>query len=239
MTKQKLASMIDQTLLTPTATEDEIKTFCENAREYKFASVCVNPVYVKVAAKILRGSKTKVCTVIDFPLGSGGIDIKIKSSSCAIKNGAEEVDVVIDIAKVKMHDWAELEKDMKKFTESVRKDSERKNLNKRVLTKVILEICYLSDDEILEASICAKRAGFDFVKTSTGFATPKDKNGKLLANGATVDAVRIMRAAVGRKLGVKASGGIHSTKEALELIEAGATRIGASSGVRIVEGLSE
>lgn len=240
MTKEKLASMIDQTLLSATASEEDVKAFCENAKKYKFASVCINPVYVKLAAKILKGSKTKVCTVIDFPLGSGGINIKTKSASCAIKDGAEEVDVVIDIAKVKMHDWTNLENEMKKFTASVQKDSgKRKSSSKRVLTKVILETCYLTNEEISEASKCAKRAGFDFVKTSTGFAILKGRDGMLLPNGATINAVKTMRDAVGKKMGVKASGGIHSTKEALSLIEAGATRIGASSGVQIVDGFAE
>lgn len=231
LTAKKIASMIDQTLLSPTASEEKVRAFIGEASSYGFASVCINPVYVPLAAKMLAGTKTKVCTVIDFPLGAGGTKCKIAESREAIKAGAQEVDFVVDIALVRSHDWSRLQKELTRVIDAMRPHE--------VTSKLILETCYLTDEEITQSSVCAKNAGFDFVKTSTGFATPKDDSGKALPNGATVHAVELMRRAVGKKMGVKASGGIHSAKDAIALIEAGATRIGASAGVEIVNGAAE
>lgn len=237
MTKKKIASMIDQTLLSQTADEATVSSFCKDALQYGFASVCINPVYVPLAAKILSGTKTKVCTVIDFPLGAGGTKCKISEAKVAVAQGADELDFVVDIGMVKAHNYALLEKELSKVIDAVKKLTTKRG--GPAVTKLILETCFLSDDEITQSSVCAKKAGFDFVKTSTGFAIVKDKDGKLLPNGATVHAVTLMRAAVGKKMGVKASGGIHSTEQALALVEAGATRIGASAGVAIVGGIKE
>lgn len=235
MTKKELAGMIDQTLLSQTATATEVEAFCKEAAEYGFASVCINPVYIPLAARVLSGTKTKVCTVIDFPLGAGGTQIKVQDSVAAVKAGAEEVDLVIDMGLVKAHDYEAVTVQFARVTEAVRE--EEKNTGKKIVVKVILETCFLTPEEIEMSALACKKAGVDFVKTSTGFAIRKDKDGKLLPNGATAEAVEIMRKAVGPELGVKASGGIHNTKEALAMINAGASRIGASAGVAIVNGL--
>lgn len=236
MNKNELAGMIDQTLLSQTATEKQIKDFCITAEQYGFASVCVNPIHVKTAYSILSETKTKVCTVIDFPLGAGGIESKIEQSRITVNDGARELDFVIDMSLVKAHKWTELEKELADLQNYVNGLSNSIN-GEKIITKLILETCLLDDEEIVQSSLCAKKAGFDFVKTSTGFAIVKGEGGVLLPNGATAHAVSLMRKTVGPNMGVKASGGIHSTKEALELIECGASRIGASAGVQIVDGL--
>lgn len=230
MTKQEMASYIDQTLLSPTATEDQLVEFCRTAKEYEFASVCVNLCHVKKAAEILSGSKTKVCTVIDFPLGAGGLQEKCSQADIAVSEGAEELDFVIDLGLVKSHKWKELQTQLTFIIRNVKEAAMFSETQGSVLTKLILETCLLTDEEIKKSCLCAKNAGFDFVKTSTGFAMQKP-------NGATVEAVKLMRETVGSQMGVKASGGIHSAQEALSMINAGASRIGASAGVEIVEGL--
>lgn len=233
MNKNELAQMIDQTLLSATATADEVEKFCREAGTYGFASVCVNPVFVPLAHKVLEGTKTLVCTVIDFPLGAGGTQGKINQALETIESGADEIDFVIDLGLVKSHRWNELEDQLTEVTNAVRKSK------KETVEKLILETCLLDDDEIVNSCKCAKKAGFDFVKTSTGFAIVKDKDGKLKPNGATVHAVELMRNTVGAEMGVKASGGVHNTQEALDMIKAGASRIGASAGKEIVDGFSE
>lgn len=230
MTKQEMASYIDQTLLSPTATEDQLVEFCRTAKEYEFASVCVNLCHVKKAAEILSGSKTKVCTVIDFPLGAGGLQEKCSQADIAVSEGAEELDFVIDLGLVKSHKWKELQTQLTFIIRNVKEAAMFSETQGSVLTKLILETCLLTDEEIKKSCLCAKNAGFDFVKTSTGFAMQKP-------NGATVEAVKLMRETVGSQMGVKASGGIHSAQEALSMINAGASRIGASAGVEIVEDL--
>lgn len=246
MKKLELARYIDQTLLSATATSDQVRAFVEEAKTFGFASVCVNQNYVPLAREILNGSETKVCTVIDFPLGAGGLETKLAQADVAVTEGADELDFVVNMALVKEHKWLDLTAELTMIAKSVSEasmfvmaDSEDGVKRTPVLTKLILETCYLTDEEITESSKCAKAAGFDFVKTSTGFAIVKGADGKLQPNGATVHAVKLMREAVGPEMGVKASGGVHSTQEALDLIEAGATRIGASAGVQIVEGLAE
>ena len=184
LTKKKLASMIDQTLLAQTADEEAVSLFCSQAASYGFASVCINPVYVPLAAKLLKGTKTKVCTVIDFPLGAGGTKCKISEAKVAVAQGAEELDFVVDIGMVKAHCWSALTDELALVIAEIKKHHAK--TGKDVVTKLILETCFLTDDEITQSSCCAKKAGFDFVKTSTGFAILKDKDGKLLPNGATV-----------------------------------------------------
>ncbi|MBP5092297.1 MAG: deoxyribose-phosphate aldolase [Bacilli bacterium] len=211
----KYNKFIDRTLLKPDASLDGIKKLCQEAREYDFMSVCVNPFFVPTAKKVLEGSDVKVCTVIGFPLGANSPTVKAFETKKAIDDGADEVDMVINVSMAKEHDYAFIENEIR----LVREASFGKIL------KVILETCLLNDEEIAETSKAAKRAGADFVKTSTGFSK----------GGATVAAVKIMREAVGPEMGVKASGGIHTREEMLAMIEAGATRIGASCGVELMK----
>lgn len=242
MNKKELASYIDQTLLSPCATGEEVISFCQKAKEYGFASVCINPSFVELASKILKGSATKVCTVIDFPLGAGGLETKLAQTDIAITQGADELDYVVNLSYVKSHSWQKLTEELKFIEKAAREASLMAFLDqgpKKVVLKLIIETCYLSDEEIIESCKAAKNANFDFVKTSTGFAILKDEKGFLLPNGAAPHAVSLMRQTVGPEMGVKASGGIHSAKEALDLIAAGASRIGSSSGVKIVDGLEE
>ena len=206
---------IDHTLLKPEAKIEQIKTLCEEAKEHDFMSVCVNPFFVPVARKLLEGSSVKVCTVIGFPLGANTPSVKVCEAKKAVEDGADEVDMVQNISMAKEHDYEFIENEIRQIKEAVGPD---------IVLKVILETCLLTDDEIRECSIAAKKAGADFVKTSTGFSK----------GGATVNAVKIMRAAVGDEMGVKASGGIHTKEEMVALIEAGASRIGASCGVQLV-----
>ncbi len=236
MTKEELAEFIDQTLLAPDATESQIEELCKKAKEYGFKSVCINPLFVSKASSILIGSKTKVCTVIDFPLGAGGLNAKLAEADIAVTDGADELDFVIDLSLVKSHKWQELKEQLTFIIRSVREasmfaENEEKQSKGKIITKLILETCLLTEDEIKESCLCAKEAGFDFVKTSTGFSMKKP-------NGATIESVKIMRETVGKEMGVKASGGIRTTQEALDFIKAGADRIGTSSGVQIIEGLN-
>lgn len=210
----KLSKYIDHTLLKPEAKEADIKKLCAEAREYDFMSVCVNPFFVSLASKELARSDVKVCTVIGFPLGANTTEVKCFETSEAVKNGADEIDMVINVGKAKEHDYKFIEEEIRAI---------KKATNNHLL-KVILETCLLEDDEITECCLAAKRAGADYVKTSTGFSK----------GGATVHHVALMRKAVGEDLGVKASGGVHNKEEALQMINAGASRIGASSGVKIV-----
>lgn len=221
MEKHGLVRIIDQTLLSQTATEEQVREFCEEARPYGFASVCVNPVFVPVAEKILSGSGTAVCTVIDFPLGAGGTACKISQALGALDAGARELDFVVELALVKSHEWDRLTRGLMSVTEAVKKrDGD-------AVTKLIIETCLLTDEEKTKACLCARDSGFDYVKTSTGFA----------GGGATEHDVRLMRAAVGESIGVKASGGIHTADEAWAMVKAGASRIGASAGVAIAREL--
>ena len=212
----EMNKMIDHTLLKQDASIEAIKKLCEEAKEYHFASVCVNPGFVPLAAKMLKGTDVKVCTVVGFPLGATLPESKAYEAKLAIKAGATEVDMVLNDSMAKEHDYDYIEKEVALV----------KKACGNILLKVILETCLLSDDEIIECSKACVRAGADYVKTSTGFSK----------GGATTHAVELMRKAVGPKVGVKASGGIHSREEAQAMIDAGASRIGASCGVQIVKG---
>lgn len=215
-----LARMIDHTLLKANATEAEIVKLAEEAKEYKFASVCVNPTWVKKAAEILHDVEgVEVCTVIGFPLGASTSEVKAFETKNAIENGATEVDMVINIGALKDKQYDLVEKDIKSVVDAAKG---------KALTKVIIETCLLTDEEKEMACKLSVNAGADFVKTSTGFST----------GGATVEDIALMRKTVGPDLGVKASGGVRSLEDAQNMIEAGATRIGASSGVAIVNGLT-
>lgn len=228
MDKTALARMIDHTQLAATATRADIERLCAEARQCGFASVCVNPVYVPLAARLLAGSDVAVCTVIGFPLGADSTEDKAAQAANAIRHGAAEVDMVIDIGAAKEHRWDAVEQDIAAVVR-VAHSGETAGI-----VKVILETCYLTDGEIEQACRCAVRAGADFVKTSTGFAVPRDADGNALPNGATVAAVTLMRQVVGAGMGVKASGGIRTAQAARAMIAAGATRIGTSSGVGIL-----
>ena len=212
----KLNKYIDHTLLKPDASQEQIETLIEEAKKYDFASVCVNPTWVSFAAQSLKGTDVKVCTVIGFPLGANTPELKAFETSDAIRNGANEIDMVINIGALKSQNFDLVEKDIRAVVEAA----------KGTLVKVIIETCLLTDDEKVKACQIAQKAGADFVKTSTGFST----------GGATVADVALMRKTVGPDMGVKASGGARSYEDALAFIEAGATRIGASSGVAIMEG---
>ena len=227
MNKKEMASYIDQTLLSPTATEKDLIEFINKSKDFGFASVCINPVFIKKAKELLAGTSTKVCTVIDFPLGAGGLETKQTQADIAIDAGAAELDFVVNLNLVKAHIWKELSAELTFIAKSVKEAAMFRETPGAVLTKLILETCCLTDEEIIESCKCAKEAGFDFVKTSTGFYTAKP-------NGATVHAVELMRKTVGTEMGVKASGGIHTYEEAMAMINAGATRIGASAGIEIV-----
>ena len=212
----KLNKYIDHTLLKPDASQDQIATLIEEAKKYDFASVCVNPTWVSFAAQALKTTDIKVCTVIGFPLGANTPELKAFETSDAIRNGANEIDMVINIGALKSQNFDLVEKDIRAVVEAA----------KGTLVKVIIETSLLTDDEKVKACQIAQKAGADFVKTSTGFST----------GGATVADVALMRKTVGPDMGVKASGGARSYEDALAFIKAGATRIGASSGVAIMEG---
>jgi len=209
-----LASMIDHTLLKPEATSTQIETLCQEALTFEFASVCVNPIYVELAAKMLKNSPVKVCTVIGFPLGATLSEAKAQEARLALEHGAEELDMVMSIGAAKAGQWAYVEQDIAAVCRVAGK----------AIVKVILETCLLNEEEIVESCLCAKRAGAHFVKTSTGFSTA----------GATIEHISLMRKTVGPDFGVKASGGIRTFEDAQNMINAGATRIGASAGPKIL-----
>ena len=211
------ASLIDHTLLKPDASQTEIKHLCEEAAQYHFASVCVNPTWVRACACHLQGSGVPVCTVIGFPLGATLPDVKAYEARRAIMDGAREVDMVINVGALKSGDDCLVEHDIHSVVEVAHEYD--------VICKVIIETALLTDDEKVRACQAAKNAGADFVKTSTGFSK----------GGATVADIALMRRTVGADLGVKASGGVKSMADARAMVEAGATRIGASVGVKIAQ----
>mgnify|MGYP005835680563 CR=1 FL=1 len=212
--KYELAHWIDHTFLKPDATAEQITKICQEAVQYGFASVCVNPTWVPLVYKLLRGRKPKVCTVVGFPLGATFPEVKGTETRLAVERGADEIDMVINIGALKSGDYELVEKDIRAVVRAAG----------RRLVKVILETCLLTDEEKVKGSVIAQRAGANFVKTSTGFSS----------GGATVKDVALMRKVVGPQMGVKASGGVRTYEEACKMVEAGATRIGASASVAIV-----
>ncbi len=216
-----LARMIDHTVLKPETTVSQIEQLCAEARKYSFASVCINPCYVRLCADLLRDCSVRVCTVIGFPLGATTTETKTSEARKAIYDGARELDMVINVGMLKSGEHDYVEKDIAAVVQVGR--------DHHVITKVIIETGLLSDEEKVKACILSKRAEADFVKTSTGFAK----------GGATVGDVALMRKVVGSALGVKASGGVRSQQDALALIASGADRIGASASVMIVTGEKE
>lgn len=213
-----LARMIDHTLLKPEATTDEVTTLCSEARTYSFASVCVNPSYVSLCSRLLKGTAVKVCTVIGFPLGATTTETKRFEAEQAIQNGAEEIDMVLNIGRLKQGDYEYVFHDINQVVLAAKKSN--------AVCKVILETALLTDEEKIKACLICKEAKADFVKTSTGFSK----------GGATAGDIALMRYVVGSAVGVKASGGIRTLEDAEAMIESGADRIGASASVKIVTG---
>lgn len=215
--EKKFAKLIDHTLLKPDATAEAIKKICEEAKVHSFASVCVNPAWVKLCHTMLQDTDVKVCTVIGFPLGATTTETKAFETKNAIENGATEIDMVINIGALKDQADAVVEEDIRAVVEAAKNQA---------LTKVIIETSLLSDEEKVRACELAVKAGADYVKTSTGFS----------GGGATVEDISLMRKTVGPDIGVKASGGVRTTEDAEKMVAAGATRIGASSGIAIIGG---
>ena len=215
---QALAKMIDHTILKADATKEKVAQLCKEALQYHFASVCVNSSNVELCADMLKGSDVKVCSVIGFPLGAASTNAKVFETKDAVADGASEVDMVINVGALKSGDKEFVKNDIRSVAEEAHKG--------KAILKVIIETCLLTDEEKVTACLLSKEAGADFVKTSTGFST----------GGATVADISLMRKTVGPDMGVKASGGIHSRADAEAMVKAGATRIGASAGIKIVEG---
>ncbi|WP_188206201.1 deoxyribose-phosphate aldolase [Alkalibacillus aidingensis] len=213
----QIASMIDHTQLKPETQVEKINQICKEAKENQFASVCVNPTWVAHCHELLKDTEVKVCTVIGFPLGATTPETKAFETKQAIENGATEVDMVINIGSLKDGHYEEVQNDIEAVVNEAKGQA---------LVKVIIETSLLTKDEKVKACEISKRAGADYVKTSTGFS----------GGGATVEDIRLMRTTVGPEMGVKASGGVRSLEDTKAMIEAGATRIGASSGVEIVKG---
>ena len=215
-----LAKMIDHTLLKPDATQEQIAQLCFEARKHGFASVCINPTWVELCAKLLEGSSVKVCTVIGFPLGATSPEVKAFETQVALDHGASEIDMVINVGALKARDLDLVAKDIRGVVTTAHA--------KGAIVKVIIEAILLTDEEKTIACLLSKEAGADYVKTSTGFAS----------GGATVHDVALMRRVVGPEMGVKAAGGVRTFEDAENMIKAGATRIGASAGVKIIQGPS-
>lgn len=212
------AKMIDHTILKPEATKQDVEKLCREAVEYGFHSVCVNSSFVYYCAKLLKDSDVKVCTVVGFPLGAMSTAGKAAETLAAVEDGAEEIDMVIHVGMIKSRDWDYVKQDISSVVEAA---------GDKAIVKVILETCLLTDDEKEYACRICRESGAAFVKTSTGFST----------DGAREDDVALMRRIVGSGMGVKASGGIRSPETALDMVRAGADRLGTSSGIAIVEGI--
>ena len=211
----KLNKYIDHTLLKADATAEQIKKICAEARQYDFASVCVNSCHVPLAKAELQGTDVKVCCVVGFPLGACFTEAKAYEAALSVERGAEEVDMVINIGAAKEGNWELVERDIKAVVDAC---------HPKAILKVIIETCLLTDKEKRQACLCAQRAGADYVKTSTGFSV----------SGATPDDVALMRETVGPDMGVKAAGGVRCTEDADKMISSGATRLGTSSGVKLM-----
>ncbi|MBM7623166.1 deoxyribose-phosphate aldolase [Sporohalobacter salinus] len=217
-----MAKMLDHTILKPDATIEEVKEKCEEAKKYNFVSVCINPCYVPLVTELLKDSSIKVCTVVGFPLGGSTTEVKAFETKNAIRNGAEEIDMVANISAIKSGEFGIVRDDIKTVVDATKVAG----VTRDVITKVIIEACYLTKEEKIKVSEIIKDVGADFVKTSTGLGT----------EGATTEDVSLIRKTVGRPIGVKASGGIRNFDDALDMLDAGANRIGSSSGVAIVTG---
>jgi len=216
--REELAEMIDSTNVKATATKKDVEKLCKEAKQYGFKCAVVNPIYVKLAAKLLKGTEVKICSTVGFPMGVSLTEIKALEAVKAVEDGAEELDMVIHLSAMKNRDYEYVKNDIAAVVEA-------KQLSNDIIVKVIIETAYLTRDEKVIACKLAKEAGADFVKTSTG----------LFGKGATVEDVKLMRQTVGEDMGVKAAGGIRTYADAVAMIEAGANRIGTSTAVAIVK----
>ena len=216
----KIQQYIDHTLLKPQASEEDIIKICAEAKKYGFASVCVNAYYTSLVSNELQGTDVKTCIVVGFPLGATTKEVKAFEAKQAIENGAQEIDMVVNVGAIKSNKYDVVKEDIKAVVDAA---------SGRALVKVILETCLLTDEEKVKVCEIAKEVGANFVKTSTGFST----------GGATVHDIKLMRKTVGEEMGVKASGAVRTTEDAKAVIEAGASRIGASSSIAIVEGTKD
>jgi deoxyribose-phosphate aldolase len=219
ISREELAKLLDSTLVKAVATKSEIEKLCQEAIQYGFRCAVVNPVYVKFAAKLLEDSDVKVCSTVGFPFGVSLSEIKALEAVKAVEDGAEELDMVINLSALKSGDYEFVKRDIAAVLDV-------KRLSKEIIVKVIIETAYLTMEEKIIACKLAKEAGADFVKTSTG----------LFGGGATVEDVRLMRQTVGKNMGVKAAGGIRTYADAVAMIEAGANRIGTSTAAAIIKG---
>ncbi len=217
MDKQQLAKMIDHTILKPEADKASIEKLCKEALEYNFASVCINPTNVELAAKLLKGSEVKVCTVIGFPLGANTMEVKAFETKDAIAKGADEVDMVINIGRLKDKDYEYVEKDIKAVVDAA---------DKKALTKVIIETCYLTEEEKIAMCKSVTDAGADYIKTSTGFGT----------GGATIEDIKLFKQHIGPNVKIKAAGGVKTVEDLEMFITEGCERIGTSSAINLIKG---
>jgi len=220
ITREKIASLIDQTLLKPDATKDDIRRLCREAMDYGFWSICINPSYIPLAASILQDTEVKICSVVGFPLGTNTPEVKAFEAEKALRDGANEIDMVINLGALKSGDYELVKRDIRSVVE------QGIRFQRGIIVKVIIETGLLIDSEKALACKVVKESGANFVKTSTG----------INSRGATVQDVEFIRRLVGPEFGVKASGGIRTYEDAIKLIEAGANRIGTSSGVSIIKG---
>jgi deoxyribose-phosphate aldolase len=224
LTREQLAKTIDQTLLSPTATSQAVQSLCLTSKKNHFAAVCINPSYIPIAKKILSGSDVKICSVVGYPLGANSIETKVFESRDNVKKGADELVVVINIGMLKSGNFSYIEKEIGVIVSVIRRE-QMAEYNKHINIKIVIENGSLVKDEVKKVCKIVEEAGADFIKTSTGFGV----------RGVELDDVRLIREVVTRNIGVKAAGGIKTFKDAQALIDAGATRIGTSSGLNIIE----
>lgn len=228
LTKEQLAKTIDQTLLNPNVTIKTIQSFCISAKEHHFAAVCINPSYITTAKKILADTDVKICSVVGYPLGANSIETKVFEARDNIKKGADEIDIMINLGMLKSGNYSYIEKEIGVIISVIRRE-QMAEYNKHINIKIIIENGSLTKREVKKICKIVEESGSDFIKTSTGFG----------ARGVELDDVRLIREIVTRNIGVKASGGIRTFKDAQALIDAGATRLGTSSGVSIMDEYSK
>ena len=224
LTREQLAKTIDQTLIRPVATVTDVQSLCTTAKKNHFAAVVINPSYIAIAKKILNGSDVKVCSVVGYPMGANTIETKVFEARDSVKKGADELDVVINLGMLKSGNYAYIEKEISIIISVIRRE-QMAEYNKQINIKIVLEAGALEKEEIKKVCKIVEESGADFIKTATGFGN----------RGAELDDVRLIREVVTRNIGVKAAGGIRTFKDAQALIDAGATRLGTSSGLNIIE----
>jgi deoxyribose-phosphate aldolase len=224
LTREQLAKTIDQTLLSPTATLQAVHGLCVTAKRNHFAAVCINPSYIPIAKKVLSGSDVKICSVVGYPLGANSIETKVFEARDNVKKGADELDIVVNIGMIKSGNYSYIEKEIGIIISVIRRE-QMAEYNKHINVKIVIENSSLTKEEVKKVCKIVEESGADFIKTSTGFGV----------RGVELDDVRLIREVVTRNIGVKAAGGIKTFKDAQALIDAGATRLGTSSGINIIE----